>query len=83
MKENILTIFALYGVISFTRDIILVLRKNKYFNLAYKELETMNDIRSETSETSEASSIESLIIINDISSESESEISYLRKRRRI
>ena len=80
MKENILTIFALYGVISFTRDIILVLRKNKYFNLAYKELETMNDIRSETSETS---SIESLIIINDISSESESEEVSLRKRRRI
>ena len=80
MKENILTIFSLYGVISFTRDIILVLRKNKYFDLVYKELETINDIRSETSETS---SIESLIIINDISSESESEEVSLRKRRRI
>ena len=75
IKENIFTCFALYGVISFTRDIIFLLSKNKYFKIVYKDLEEINEISDTSSETS---SVDSLIIINDSDSENET----LRKRRR-
>jgi len=73
--------FFVYGVFSFLKDIYYILKSNKMYNETPPQTIDKNET-TKNSDYNSDSSTESLIIINDSDTESDTEISSVRKRRR-